>query len=217
MEAGRSAGSCGRHLWGVMWPVQFPAGAPHRALASRRTLAGASSVAVVTAQHVAPVSRSRPPEDGSEFEVLTGLLDFLRATVINKVAGLTDQQAFSRPAPPSDLTLAGVVKHLTGVERFWFSIDFAGADLPWPWPEDDPHGNFPLAADDTLAAIVAAYTGECARSRVAIEGHSLDDKARGAGMSFSLRYALAHMVEETARHCGHLDLLRERIDGAVGE
>jgi hypothetical protein len=171
----------------------------------------------VTAEHVAPVPRSRPPEDGSELQVLTGLLDFLRATVINKVAGLTDEQAFSRPAPPSELTPAGVVKHLSGVERFWFSIDFAGADLPFPWPEDDPHGCFPLAAEDTLSSIVAAYVAECERSRSAIDGHSLDDKARGEGMSFNLRYALAHMVEETARHCGHLDLLRERIDGAVGE
>jgi hypothetical protein len=171
----------------------------------------------MTADHVAPVPRSRPPEDGSELQVLAGLLDFLRSTTINKVAGLTSEQAFSAPVPPSALTPAGVVKHLTGVERFWFSIDFAGADLPFPWPEDDPHGNFPIAPGDTLPGIVAAYTEECDRSRAAINGRALDEPARGAGMSFTLRYALAHMVEETARHCGHLDLLRERIDGARGE
>jgi hypothetical protein len=172
---------------------------------------------MMVTSEVEPVPRARPPEDGSEWQTLTGLLDFLRATAINKVAGLTDEQAFAATVPPSTLTPAGVIKHLTGVERFWFSIDFAGADLPWPWPEDDPHGNFPLAPDDTLATIVADYAAECDRSRRAIEGASLDDRARGPDMHFTLRYALAHMVEETARHCGHLDLLRERIDGQTGQ
>lgn len=171
----------------------------------------------MTAEHVCPVSRTRPPEDGAEREILTGLLDFLRSTVINKVAGLTDAQAFGTPVPPSALTPAGVVKHLTGVERFWFSIDFAAGDLPWPWPEDDPHGNFPLTAEDRLSEIVADYAQECDRSRAAIQDSGLDEMARGPEMHFNLRYALAHMIEETARHCGHLDLLRERIDGTTGE
>jgi hypothetical protein len=166
---------------------------------------------------VAPVPRERPAEDAPELEVLTGFLDFLRATVVNKVAGLDDERAFEAVVPPSELTPAGVVKHLTGVERFWFSIDFAGADLPWPWPEDNPHGNFPPAPGDTLASIVADYQQECERSRKAIEHCGLDDHARGEGMTFTLRWALAHMIEETARHCGHLDLLRERIDGETGE
>lgn len=161
--------------------------------------------------------RPRPPEDGGEREVLTGLLDFLRATVVNKVAGLTDEQTFAAPVAPSKLTPAGLIKHLTGVERFWFSIDFAGADLPFPWPEDDPHGCFPLLDGDSLATIVAAYLAECERSRRAIADAPLDQMAAGPGMTFNLRYALAHMIEETARHCGHLDLLRERIDGATGE
>jgi hypothetical protein len=166
---------------------------------------------------VAPVQRVRPPESGDERQTLTGLLDFLRATVVNKVSGLTDEQAFSTPVTSSELTPAGVVKHLTGVERFWFSIDFAGADLPWPWPEDDPHGNFPLSPGDTLTGIVAEYMTECDGSRGAIQAASLDEMARGQGMDFNLRYALAHMIEETARHCGHLDILRERIDGSAGE
>jgi len=164
-----------------------------------------------------PTVRTRPPEDGGERETLTGLLDFLRSTVVLKVAGLTDQQAFARPVSPSTLTAAGVVKHLTGVERFWFSIDFAGADLPWPWPEDDPHGNFRLADGDTLAGIVAGYQAECDRSRRAIAGADLDDPARGEGMTFRLRYAIVHLIEETARHCGHLDLIREATDGVTGQ
>lgn len=162
-------------------------------------------------------TRPRPPQDGTERETLEGLLDFLRATVVMKVDGLTDEQAFAAPVPPSTLTPAGLVKHLTGVERFWFSIDFAGHDLPWPWTEEDPHGAFVLADDDTLAGLVANYLTECQRSRAAIAGSALDDRARGEDMTFTLRYALAHMVEETARHCGHLDLLRERIDGTTGQ
>ena len=166
---------------------------------------------------ITPVPRTRPPEDGGERQVLTGLLDFLRATVVTKVAGLTDEQSFAAPVTPSALTPAGLVKHLTGVERFWFSIDFAGADLPWPWPADDPHGNFAVLDGDTLATIVAGYLEECERSRRAVAAAPLDQLAAGPDMTFSLRYALAHMIEETARHCGHLDLLRERIDGATGE
>jgi hypothetical protein len=166
---------------------------------------------------VQTVTRTRPSEVGGERETLEALLDFLRATAVNKVAGLTDEEAFTAAVPPSTLTPAGVVKHLTAVERFWFSIDFAGADLPWPWPADDPHGCFPLEADDTLASIVASYVAECERSRRAIAGADLDDMARGPDVAFNLRYAFMHMVEETARHCGHLDLLREVTDGQTGE
>jgi hypothetical protein len=171
----------------------------------------------MTTSGITPVPRKRPPQDAPERDTLTGLLDFLRATVVNKVAGLRDEQAFRTPIPPSRLTPAGVVKHLTGVERFWFSIDFGGADLPWPWPDDDPHGNFRLVEGDSLATIVSSYLEECERSRAAIENAGLDDRAESPEMNFTLRYALAHLIEETARHCGHLDLLRERIDGSTGE
>jgi len=166
---------------------------------------------------VKPVERTRPPETGPEREMLTGLLDFLRATAASKVAGLTDEQGFSAPAPPSALTPAGLIKHLTGVERFWFSIDFAGADVPWPWPDENPHGNFPIEDGDTLAGNVRGYLAECARSRAVTEDAALDDPARGPDMHFTLLYALAHLIEETSRHCGHLDILRGRIDGSRGE
>jgi hypothetical protein len=163
------------------------------------------------------MSRRRPAENASERDTLAGMLDFLRATVLEKVAGLSDTDAFRATVPPSPLTPAGVVKHLTGVERFWFSIDFAGADLPWPWTEDDPHGNFRPFATEALAGIVADYRAECDRSRRVIDSAGLDDVARGPGTEFTLRYAVVHMIEETARHCGHLDLLRERIDGSRGQ
>jgi hypothetical protein len=164
-----------------------------------------------------PAARRRPAENGSERETLSGLLDYLRQTVVLKVSGLTPRQAFGRPVPPSTLSPANLLKHLTGVERFWFSIDFAGQDRPWPWVEGDPDAGFALDPGDTLASLVADYAAECERSRAIVAAADLDDVARAPGLTFSLRYALAHLIEETARHCGHLDLLRERIDGATGE
>jgi hypothetical protein len=148
--------------------------------------------------------------------MLESMLDCYRATVVNKVAGLSDAQAFTAAVPPSSLTPATVVKHLAGTERFWFSIDFAALDVTWPWTDDDLHGNFRVEPGDTLATIVDGYIEECARSREAIVGADLDDPARGADMDFTLRFAMLHMIEETARHCGHLDLLREATDGVVG-
>jgi hypothetical protein len=165
---------------------------------------------------VAPIERSRPIQRGSEKAMLESMLDFYRASVVNKVAGLTDAQAFSATVAPSTLTPATVIKHLAGTERFWFSIDFAGLDVTWPWPDDDPHGNFRIEPGDTLATIVGDYVDECARSRLCIADSALDDDARGTDMDFTLRYAMIHMIQETARHCGHLDLLREATDGAVG-
>ena len=165
---------------------------------------------------VAPVPRSRPVQQGSERAVLESMLDFYRATVVNKVAGLTDVQAFTATVPPSTLTPATVVKHLAGTERFWFSIDFAGLDVPWPWTDDDRLSCFRIETGDTLAAIVGEYVDECERSRRAIADAALDDAACGEDMDFMLRYAMVHMIQETARHCGHLDLLREATDGAVG-
>lgn len=165
----------------------------------------------------APAQRVRPTESGTERQTLDQMLDFLRATVVAKAAGLTDEQAVVRSVPASELSVASLVKHLTGTERFWLSIDFAGLDVPWPWTDDDMHGNFPIAPSDTVASLVSDYETECGRSNAAIAGAVLDDVARSDGMDFTLRYALVHMIEETARHCGHLDLLRESIDGARGQ
>lgn len=173
------------------------------------------------ADHESPVirpdGRPDPPQAAPERYVLEGVLDFLRATVVMKARGLTDEQARTSACPPSDLTVAGVVQHLTGVERFWFAIDFAGAELPHPWSEDDPHGGFAVDDATALEDLLTAYEEECGRSRQVVRANDLDELARAEGMDFSLRYAVTHLVEETARHCGHLDLLREALDGTTGE
>lgn len=165
---------------------------------------------------VTPLRRSRPVQRGAERTILESMLDFYRATVVNKVAGLTDAQAFTAAVPPSTLTPAGVIRHLAGTERFWFSIDFAALDVTWPCADDDPDGTFRIEPGTSLATVVAGYVEECASSRRAIAEADLDDAARGEGMDFTLRFAMVHMIEETARHCGHLDLLREVTDGTVG-
>ena len=161
--------------------------------------------------------RVPPPRRGSEREILAGTLDYLRTAIVRKAEGLTDQQAGQAPVPPSTMTPAGLVKHLTGTERFWFAIDFAGLDLEHPWPEDDPHGGWALDETDTVPGLIGAYRAECARSDASVAGYDLDDGARAEGMDFQLRYAYAHMIQETARHAGHLDLLREVIDGTRGQ
>ena len=158
----------------------------------------------------------RPPEQGDERTNLQGVLDFARGAVIRKATGLTEEQARSAPVPPSTLTPGGLVKHLTGVERFWFSIDFADLDVEPPWPDDDRHGAFALTADDRIEDLVAAYRAECGRSDAAVAAYGLDETARAAGMDFTLRFAYAHLIEETARHAGHLDLIREVLDGTTG-
>ncbi len=130
---------------------------------------------------VKPMARSQPIQHGAEKPMLESMLDFYRATVVNKVAGLTDPQAFAAAVSPSTLTLATVVKHLTGTERFWFSIDFADLDVTWPWTDDDLHGNFRIEPGDTLTTIVADYVEECARSRRAVAASHLEDAARAEG------------------------------------
>ena len=158
----------------------------------------------------------RPPEQGDERVVLQGVLDFARGAVVRKASGLTEEQARTAASPPSTLTAAGIVKHLTGVERFWFSIDFADLDLEHPWPEDDRHGAFAVTDDETIDGLVEAYRAECARSDASVAPYGLDEVARAADMDFVLRFAYAHMIEETARHAGHLDLIREALDGTTG-
>jgi hypothetical protein len=166
---------------------------------------------------VSEIKRDRAPQLVDERETLGGVLDFLRATVVNKVAGLTGEQARSTPVLPSTMTPIGLVKHLTAVERWWFSIDFAVRPVTPPWPDGESFDGFELSGEDTLESVVEGYLAECEASRDVVRVAGLDDPARGEGMAFNLRYALTHMIEETARHCGHLDLMREVLDGKRGQ
>jgi len=164
------------------------------------------------------MDRVRPSQLADERTMLLGLLDFLRATAAQKVSGLSEIDARRPTVAASTMTPLGVLTHLTAVERWWFSIDFGGRDVAWPWPEGSDADGFELRHGLTVGDALDRYQSEIAASNEVIDASSLDDLAAAPpDEPFTLRYAVLHMVEETARHCGHLDLLRESVDGARGE
>ncbi|WP_414936211.1 DinB family protein [Amycolatopsis sp. cmx-11-51] len=162
--------------------------------------------------------RPKMPRTASERETLTSVLDWHRHTFELKCQGLTPEQMALRSVDPSTLSLHGLLRQLTGVERWWFRIQFAGEDVPMLYYSDEwPEQDFDDTGGDVEAAW-AAWREECARSREIVAAASLDDvgKSRRDGEPFSLRWLLANHIAEYARHDGHADLLRERIDGRTG-
>lgn len=164
--------------------------------------------------------RVRPSPVGGELEVLAGLLDYHRRTLELKCAGLTAEQLSRRSVPPSRMSLHGLVRHLTGVERWWFRMQFAGeSELPMLyWSDDDPDADFGDLGGDPGEAL-ARWREECEVSRgILAAAPSLD--ATGTrisdGSPFTLRWLLAYLLAEYARHAGHADLLREAVDGRTG-
>ncbi len=156
------------------------------------------------------------PLDGDEMTVQTRFLDFLRATAVQKITGLTREQAAATPLPSSPRTSAlGVLKHLTAVERWWLVIEAGGSDEPSLWP-GSPDPSWDLTPEDDVTTVVAAYRAERERAAAALAGLAPEDRTRRSG-EFTVRWVLAHVVQETARHVGHLDALRELADGSVGE
>jgi hypothetical protein len=156
---------------------------------------------------------------GDERDQLNGFLDFLRGTVVLKAAGLTDEQA-RRSLVPSELTtVAGLVSHLTLVEQYWFAQVLG--NQPDPWAEqlaEDPDVEFRVALEIPLDKLIADYEAECQRGRDLVAKLDLTDTGKTAkGEPVNLRWVIIHMIEETGRHAGHLDLLRELLDGVTGE
>jgi hypothetical protein len=151
-----------------------------------------------------------------ERETLTGALDWYRAVVANKVDGLSLADA-TRIMTPTGLSPLGVVKHLTWVEAGWFRDTFADQ---YEGQEESSEESFRIGPDDTVESIVAAYEEECERSRRTVRAAaSLDDLSALEAHVYgyvSLRWVLVHMLEETAHHVGHLDIMREHIDGRTG-
>lgn len=152
-----------------------------------------------------------------EFEMLVGFMDWYRQVAANKVQDLALVDA-SRPMTPTGMSPLGIVKHLAWAEAGWFRDTFAGE---YEGDEVSNEDSFVLGASDTVESVVAAYREECEHSRrITAAAGSLDKLAvntteiRG---HVSLRWLLVHMIEETARHVGHLDLMREQIDGNTGD
>ncbi len=168
--------------------------------------------------------RTDPPPSGPELVQLTSFLDFLRETVLWKCEGLSAAQ-LARPLPPSSLTLGGLLNHLALVEDAWFRVRFSGLSPVAPWGDvdwdADPDWEFRTAAELAPDELRARYRETIVRSReVVAQAESLDQlsvRAGNDGRHRDLRWVLIHLIEETARHAGHADLLREAIDGSVGE
>jgi hypothetical protein len=161
------------------------------------------------------VVRIDEPFTGPERGILDGFLDWHRSTLLWKCAGLTGEQLALPSVPPSNLSLLGIVRHMADVERAWFRIRFRGQQLPRLYDYED--AAFEHADPAGAEADLAAFTEECDLARKAVAGASLDNEfTAGRGRILSLRWVYNHMIEEYARHNGHADLLRQRVDGVTG-
>ncbi|RKN50967.1 DinB family protein [Micromonospora endolithica] len=154
---------------------------------------------------------------GGERDVLDSFLDFHRAMVLRKARGLADADA-TRRLVPSATTLAGLVRHLTLIERNWFPYLLApGPGEVFPTSEEDAAESFALTGADTVEELAGAYEAACERSRELAARFDLDHVVPHPQLGeVSLRWILVHMIEETARHVGHADILRELTDGETG-
>jgi Protein of unknown function (DUF664) len=152
-----------------------------------------------------------------ERSVLLGYLDYHRAVLARKAEGITDEQARVAACPPSDLTLLGLIRHMTGVERFWFRESLTAEDVAPVYGEDDE--DFRVPTDATVAEALSAYWDEIGvanRNLAAAAPDGLTPGPPDPG-KHTVRRMMVHMIEEYARHCGHADLLRQAIDGATGD
>jgi uncharacterized damage-inducible protein DinB len=165
------------------------------------------------------IKRAEPSLTANERDMLEGWLAYHRATLAWKCEGLSPDQLRERAVPPSSMSLLGLVRHMAEVERGWFRRRVGRADAPWLYCTDDHlDGDFDDVADADVAEAFQTWRQECDHARaVAAAVPSLDDTFADKGNTFSLRWIMSHMVEEYARHNGHADLLRERIDGSTGD
>jgi len=165
------------------------------------------------------IERVDPPYVADERTSLQAWLDFHRQTLLWKCAGLTHEQLATRSAEPSDMSLLGLVRHMTDVERWWFRTRLRREDVDGPFgPTDNPSGDFDDLGSVPAAEVWEAFRAECAAADDAAAGLPLDatfEHARHG--TIDLRWLYVHMIEEYARHNGHADLLRERIDGVTGD
>lgn len=167
-----------------------------------------------------PDGRPIPHLTGDERPMLESWLDFHRATLELKCAGLDDAQVRLASAEPSELTLLGLVQHLAECERNWFQRVVGGLELPPVYGEGNESG-YGLDAGRGIGEALVVWRREIARGREVCAGRPLGSAGRisdgpMAGVEVSLRWVLIHMIEEYARHNGHADILREHIDGVTG-
>lgn len=191
----------GRSWWSVL-----PSG-PHHAHVRTSDVPGVTSA-------------TRPPFAADERTQLLGWLDLQRAVVLRKAEGLSEADARRVVVPTSPLlTVAGLLSHLRWTEHLWFEVAFLGAasDVNPAFTSED--GDFVVGVDLPVAQLAAEYEAQCARSNEIVAAAALDEAGQATSFpagTASLRWMVQHMLEETARHLGHLDLVRELLDGATG-
>lgn len=168
-----------------------------------------------------PVERTEADRIAGEQTSLQQWLDFHRATLLAKCSGLTAAQLKTRAVPPSALSLLGLVRHMTEVERWWFRMHVGGEDLAFPYDPDSTGLDFDDIEEADAAANLAAYWQEVDAADAACTGKDLDLVLPSRGdhpdRTRDVRWVYMHMIEEYARHNGHADLLREVIDGVTGD
>ena len=167
------------------------------------------------------VDRVDPDRIADERVALEQWLDFHRATLLQKCAGLTAEQLKQRSVPPSTLSLLGLVRHMTEVEMWWFRMHGNGEDLEFPHDPGLNGADFNATADADAEHDIALYRREIEAARAAVADKPLDHVVPSRGdhpeWTRDIRWIYLHMIEEYARHNGHADLLREAIDGATGD
>jgi hypothetical protein len=163
--------------------------------------------------------RENEPTTGDERAMLEGWLDWHRQTLLRKAAGLTAEQLKTAAVEPSNLTLLGLIRHMTEVERAWFRRRATGQDVADVYcTPDNIDGDFDDVAGADAEADYARFVAEIELARKDAAGLPLEHEFSTERVPvISLRWAYLHMIEEYARHNGHADLLRERIDGATGD
>lgn len=165
--------------------------------------------------------RTDTPAQWDERSVLTTMLDYARATVRAKCEGLDDALARRGPLSTSPLmSVNGLVSHVRWVEHWWLENRFLGGPDLGPWTDEDPDAEFTLAPSVPLAQLLDEYDEQSVRMRTMVDAHSLDELSAlpiRDGRRPPLRWVLMHLVEETSRHNGHLDVLRELADGTTSD
>ncbi len=173
-------------------------------------------------QSILPGRTDDAPDSLDERAILIRFLDYARDTVHAKCAGLSEADARRAPLPGSPLTtISGLVSHLRWVECWWIDATLLGGVIDAPWTDEDPDREFRIAVEVPLAQLLAEYRAACDRHRELVAALDLDTPSRGElgwrTEPVTLRWVLFHLVEETARHNGHIDILRELADGTRGK
>ncbi|TNC46510.1 DinB family protein [Mumia zhuanghuii] len=166
------------------------------------------------------MTRTDTPSAPDERTTALTLLRYVRETALEKAEGLPDDLAHATPLPTSPLmSVASIVHHLRWNEHYWFEVVIAGGEDRAPWSDEHPDGEFEIAAQMTLDEILTGYRQQITACDAVLAELDLDAVAARTLNDFrpNVRWVVAHLIEETGRHNGHLDILRELADGEVGD